>query len=156
MELDGIGTHFSCSFDLRGLGIDKQRNLNAGAPQFGDKGAERIDLACRIESAFRGQFLAPFRHETAGVRARPKPDLKHFRGDGHFEIERRKTRCGEPGDVIVTDVTAILAQMGRDVIGTRLHRELCRVQRIGMMSAPRIPQGCNMIDVDAETDGSHA
>jgi hypothetical protein len=46
--------------------------------------------------------------------------------------------------------------MGRDVVGTRLDRELCRVQRIGMVSAPRIPQGRDMVDVNAETDGSHA
>ena len=77
-------------------------------------------------------------------------DLDHFRGRSHFEIERLSDTGLEPRDVVVADVPAILAQMRRDAVGAGLDRQHRGADRIGMPSAPRVADGGDVIDVDAE------
>jgi hypothetical protein len=90
------------------------------------------------------------------MRARRQRDLEHLARDRHFEIERREIGCGESGDVFIADVAAILAKMRGDVVGAGLHGEFCGAQGVGVAPAPRVPQRRDMVDVDAETDGSNA
>ena len=93
-----------------------------------------------VEAAFGGELLPPLGHEAAGMRARVKRDRQHLRRHRHFEIERRELGGGEPSDVVVADMAAVLAQMRGDVVGAGLDRELGGAQRIGMAPAPRIPR----------------
>ena len=86
------------------------------------------------------------------MRAVIKRDRQHLGGHRHFEIERRELGGGQPGDVVVADMTAVLAEMRGDVVGARLDRELRRAQRVGIAPAPRIAQRRHVIDVDAEAD----
>ena len=104
----------------------QRRDLNAAAPEVGDKRGEGRDLARGIEPAFGGHLLPPFRHETTGMRARGERDRQHLPRERHFKIERREVGRGEPCDVVVADVAAIFAQMCRDVVGTGLNREFRR------------------------------
>lgn len=152
MELDGIGPNRSRGFDLRKLGVDEERDLDAGAPQRGDEGRERRDLARDIETAFGREFLPPLWHEAAGMGTRGKRYCQHLWRYRYFEIERRKRGRGQPRNVVVADVAAILAQMRGDGVGARLHRELRAAQRIGMAPSPRVAQRRDVIDVDAKAD----
>ena len=56
----------------------------------------------------------------------------------------------QPGDVVVADVAAVLAQMRGDAVGARRDRELGGAHRIGMASAARVADGGDVVDVDAE------
>ena len=126
MQLDGIGADLAGGFDLLKLGVDEQRDLDAGAPELGDERGQRGDLARDIEAAFGGDLLPPLRHQARRMRARIKRDRQHLGRHRHFEIERRELGGGQPGDVLVADVTPVLAEMRGDVVGARLDGELRR------------------------------
>ena len=81
-------------------------------------------------------------------------DADHLRRRRHFEIERLCDALLEPGDVVVDDVAAILAQMRGDAVGAGRDRDLGGLHRIGMAPAARIAHGGDVVDVDAEANGS--
>ena len=73
----------------------------------------------------------------------------------------RRLRCkemfidtGEPFDIAVGNVPAILAQMRGDAVRSRLCGHPCGPHRIGMTAAARIADGRDVIDVDAEAEGA--
>ena len=74
MELDGIGADIARGLDLLRFGIDEQRYMNAGAPEFGDERRKRADLARDIEAALGGDLLGALEDETTGMRLRLERD----------------------------------------------------------------------------------
>jgi hypothetical protein len=44
VELDRIGADFARRIDLLGVRVDKQRNLDAGLSELGDKWRKRLNL----------------------------------------------------------------------------------------------------------------
>ena len=82
----------------------------------------------------------------------PERDLEHFLGRGHFEVEGDGQARHQLGDILVADVAAVLAQVGGDPVGSRLGGEQGRAHRIGEVAAARVPDGRDMVDVDAETE----
>ena len=56
--------------------------------------------------------------------------------------------------IFVEDVAPILAQMRRDAVGAGLDRGERAAHGIGPRAAARIPQGRDMIDIDAEADAT--
>ncbi len=110
-------------------------------------------LAGDVEAAFGGALLAPLGNEAGGMRARSHRDLNHLVGRRHFEVERLVDLGLEPRDVIVADVTPVLAQMRGDAIGSGFDGEHGGTHRIGMAPAARIADGRDVIDVDAKAEG---
>ena len=51
-------------------------------------------------------------------------------------------------------MAAVFAQMRRDAVGAGRNRDLGGLHRIGMLAAARIAHGSDVVDVDAEADGS--
>jgi hypothetical protein len=141
------------SFDLMQLGGDEQRNPNAGIAKLGDDGAEQIMLTGDFEATFGGAFGALLGHQATGMWPRLERNRQHFGRRRHLHVERYGQICRQPFDILVGDVTAVLAQMRRDVVGACFDRNQCRAQRIGMVPSPRIAQRRDVIDVDAEADG---
>ena len=140
--------------DLRRLGGNEQRDADAGRGQFADRGAQRLALAGGVEAAFGGPLLAPLGHDAGGMRPNLAGDADHLRRRRHFEIERLCDALLEPSDIVIDDVAAILAQMRGDAVGAGGDRDLGGFHRIGMPAAARIAHGGDVIDVDAEADGS--
>ena len=77
-------------------------------------------------------------------------DGEHLLGGGHLEVERPGQLALEPGDVVIGDVAAVLAQVGGDAVGARLDGEVRGAQRIGMAAAARVADGGDVVDVDAK------
>ena len=107
-------------------------------------------LAGHVEPAFGGALSAPLRHQARRMRLGPHRNRNHVVGRRHFEIQRLVDFGLQPGDVIVADMPAILAQMRGDAVGTGGYREPGRAHRIGMAAAARVADGGDMIDVDAK------
>ena len=142
----------AADFDLAKVWRDEQRDLNAGVAEFRDKGREQVGLCVDVEAAFGGAFGALLRNEAGGMRLGPERNREHLRRRRHLHIEGHGQIRGEPRDVVVGDMTPVLAQMRGDVVGAGLDRDHCRAQRIGMAPSPRVPQRGDVIDVDAEPD----
>ena len=81
-------------------------------------------------------------------------DAEHLLGRRHFEVQRNLQPGHQRVDVGIGDVPAILAQMGGDAVGAGLRRGEGGADRIGMRAAARVPDGRDMVDIDAETQGS--
>ena len=60
----------------------------------------------------------------------------------------------EPRDIVIDDVAAIFPQMRGDAVGAGRDRDLGGLHRIGMLATARVTHGRDVVDVDAEADGS--
>ena len=138
--------------DLPRLRIDEEGNPDAGIGQAPHQGAQRVKASSRVEASFGGDLLTPLGHHAAGMRQRHDRKRGHFLSSGHFEIERRGHLGLQPPDIIVADVPPVLAQMRRYAIRSGLNREFGGANWIGAKAAPCVPEGCDVIDIQAKPD----
>ena len=75
---------------------------------------------------------------------------EHVRGRCHLEIQRLADFGLEARHIVVADVTAVLAQMRCDAVGAGSDGDERGTHRIRPRPAPRITQGCDMVDVNSE------
>ena len=78
--------------------------------------------------------------------------VEHFLGRRHLEVQRQIDLGHQPVDVGVRDMAPVLAQMRGDPVGSRLGGDMRRADRIGMIAAARVPDGRDMVDIDAEAE----
>ena len=69
-------------------------------------------------------------------------------------LSGRSSSRHQPVDVVVGDVPPVLAQMGGDAVGAGLGGGEGGAHRIGMRAAARVPDGRDMVDIDAEAEAS--
>ena len=81
-------------------------------------------------------------------------DRQHFLGRRHLQVQRQVDLGHQPVDVLVGDVPPVLAQVGGDPVGARGRRSMGGADRVGMRAAARVPDGRDMVDVDAEAEAS--
>ena len=81
-----------------------------------------------------------------------KRNPQHVFGRRHLEIQRLRDLGLQPRHVVVADVAAVLAQMRGDAVGAGLDRGQRGAHRIRPLAAPRVAQGRDVIDIDAETE----
>src|SRR6476620_6753667 len=142
-----------CS-DLRLGRLDEQADAYARLAQLVDEWSEMVVLARGIEAAFRRALLSPLGHDAGRVRAVSKRDRQHLVGRGHLEVQRQRDLGHQSVDVAVGDVTPVLAQVCSDAVGTRVGGNMCGADRVRMVAAARVPDGRDVIDVDAEAETS--
>ena len=118
MDFDRRRAELGRHFDLRGRRADKKRNADPGSLERADRRRQLRALADGVETAFGGAFGAPLRHEASGMRFGLESDANHFVGRRHFKIERLVDLGLQTRNVVVANVTAILAQMSRDTVAT--------------------------------------
>jgi hypothetical protein len=111
---------------------------------------EIVVLSRRIEPALRRPLLALLRHDAGGVRPVTQRDLEHFVSRGHFQVQRDREMLFQARDVVVGDMAPVLPQVRRDAVGPRRRRGEGGADRIGMLAAPRVSDGRDMVDVDPE------
>ena len=81
-------------------------------------------------------------------------DGDHLRGRGHFEVEGHEELALQPLDILSRICRLVLAQMRGDAVGPREHRRMRGPDRVRLASsAAGVPQGRDVVDVDAEADG---
>jgi hypothetical protein len=103
-----------------------------------------------VQAAIGRALGAFFRDDAGCVRPMAEGDRQHLSGRGHLQVEREVDLTREARDVVVGDVPTVLAQMGGDSVGSGLSSQPRGAHRIGMPSAARVPDGCDMVDIDAE------
>ena len=127
------------------------------APSLSTIISEMVVLPGGVEAALGGALLALLGDDAGGVRAVGERDRQHLLGRRHFQVERDFELRHQPIDIVVGDVAPVLAQMGGDAVGARPGRGEGGADRIGMRAAARVPDGRDMVDIDAEAKvGAHA
>ena len=109
-----------------------------------------LHLACGIEPALGGDFLAPLGHEAAIRRTHRARDLEHLVRHRHLEVHAGLEQIAQRAHVLHLDVPPVLAQMQRDAVRAGELRGERGMHRIRIARAPRLPQRRDVIDVDAQ------
>ncbi len=107
-------------------------------------------LADHVQPALGGEFLAPLGHQAHRVGLCGERNPQHVLGRRHLEIQRLRYLGLEAGHVAVADMAAVLTQMRGDAVGAGLDRGQRGAHRIRPLAAPRVAQGCDVIDIDSE------
>jgi hypothetical protein len=96
--------------------------------------------------------VAPLGHQHRHLGLDARGDLDHLGGRGHLEVEliwvssrRRRTSSSWMW-------RPVLAQVDRDAVGAAQVRLDRRPDRVGLVGAPCLAHGGDVIDVDAELD----
>ncbi len=152
MELDDRCPKADRGLDLAWVGLDEQADSDPRLAEPGDEGMEVIVLPRRVEAALGRPFFPFLGHDAGGVRAVAKRDLQHLLGRRHFEVERNGELRPKRLDILVPNVASVLAEMGGDAVGAGFGGEQGRFHRIGMIAAARVPDGRDMVDIDAEAE----
>ena len=150
MQLDHRRAQRLGGVELGRVGLDEQRDADAGFAQPPREWLQLGEAAHRIQAAFGRPLLALLRHEAGGMGLVGKRDRQHLLGRRHLQVERQVDFPGQPVDVAVGDMPAILAQMGGDAVGAGLGGQPRRAHRVGMAPASGVADGRHVIDVDPE------
>ena len=147
VKFDDLRSDAVRRFDLALIRGDEDRDPASRITQGRDEMREAILVLGHFQPAFGRAFLALFRHDADRVRPVAQSDGLHLIGGRHLEVERDGKRLGQPLDVGVRDMAAVFAQMRRDPVRPRLLRSLRGPDRVGIVAAPGIPHGGDVIDV---------
>ena len=79
-------------------------------------------------------------------------DADHLVGGRHLEVELDVRELAQAAHVLVLDVAPVLAQVHGDAVGAAQVRLDRRPDRVGLVGAPRLAHGRDVVDVDAELD----
>ena len=155
MELDHLGAHGGGGLDLGFRRLDEQADADAGVGQGLHHGGDARLVTGDGQTALGRDLLAPFRHQTGGVRTVAQGDGQHLVRHGHLEVQRLVRAAAQGRQHVyvgVGDVAAIFAQVGGDTVRPRRQRRLGRAGRIGMSAAARVTNRGDVVDVDAQTN----
>jgi len=156
VEFDDRRTETKRGIDLAFRRFDEQADSHASVRELGDDGTEGVDLARRVETPLRRALLPLLGHDARRMRTVAKRDLEHLDGCRHLEVQRQFDLGHQPLDIAVGDVAPVLAKMRRDPVRARLRRENRCSHRVRMVAAACVPDGRNVVDIDAETEPVHA
>ena len=120
--------------------------------ELGHDGFQVIVPTDGVEAALGGQLLALLGHDAGGVRLVAQGDFHHLLGRRHLEIERHVEHRHQALDVVVDDVAAVLAEMGRNPVGPGLGGQQRRTHGVRMGDAAGIPYRCHVIDIHAQSE----
>ena len=80
----------------------------------------------------------------------PQRDLQHLLSRRHFQIQRKIGCRLNACQIFITDMTAVFAQMRGDPVATHASDNLCGSHRVGVITAARIANRRDVIDVHAQ------
>ena len=150
VELDGRGSQLTRTLHGVLMRSDEEARANSGIVEARDAFAQSLGVAADVESPFGRDLLASLGNQRHLVRPETRRDREHLVRARHLEIEDGcNARC-ELFDVSVLNVPSILAQMRRDSVGAGTLAKQGRRYRIRFVSAPGLPHGRDMIDVDVQ------
>jgi hypothetical protein len=131
--------------------IDEQRHADTRVGQLAAGGADLLEMARHVESAFGGDFLALLGHQADVLRldrrqCRASPEvIAHSRVHARGQLRAQRAHVG------VADMAAVFAQCSVIRSAGFLGLQRC-LDRIGIDRAARIAQRGHVVDIDAEVD----
>ena len=137
-------------FDLMLLSINEGTDRNAGFGESRHDCSQAVLLACHIEAALGRDLVAALRDQHGRVRLDVQGDLHHLVRCGHLEVERHSHSLSESMDVVVLNVSAILAEVACDSACPAAFRFDCGSDWVRLVGLSRFANGRDVINVDTE------
>ena len=122
------------------------------SPSFATACLEILFLRNDVQPALGRDLMPAFGHQHRHFRLDAARDRHHLVGRGHLKVELDVRELAQPAHILVLDMAAVFAQVHRDAVRAaqvRLHRG---PDRVGLVGAPRLPDGGDVVDVDAKLD----
>ena len=132
------------------VGIDKQAHHNAGIREGFHRCFERFKMPLYIKPALGGQLLPFFRHQAHLRGQNIQGNFDEGFNIGHLQVEREGLQFLQAEYIVVLNVTAVFAQVGRDAVCPRTGTVNRRIQGVGINRSARLPQGCDVIDINTK------
>ena len=151
MDLDAAGPDRGGGVDLRGFGGNEQGHPNSASGEFSHQRLEPGYLPGGVKPPFGRAFRAPLRYQTGRMRPGFERDPQHLIRCRHFQIERRGDLGLQSCDILVADMTTILAQVRRNATGTGRYRQVRGAYRVRVVPAAGISQRRHMVNIDAQS-----
>ena len=138
--------------DLGRLGVDEDAGDDAVVGQPADGVGDGGFLGQDVEPALGGDLVAAFGHQHGHLGLEGNGDVDHLGRGSHLQVQLDLRLITQPAHVGVLDVAAILAQMHGDAVGAPQVRLDGGPDGIGFIGTPRLADGGDVVDVDAEFD----
>ena len=134
-------------------GVDEDAGHDAGRRRASRPApSTRFSCADDVEAALGGDLLAALGHQHRHLGPDAAGDADHLVGGRHLEVELDVGELAQPPHVLVLDVAAVLAQVHGDAVGAAQVRLDRGPHRVGLVGAPRLADGGDVVDVDAQLD----
>lgn len=150
VELDRGGTKLARTLDGLAMRRDEQTRANARVIEPRHAFAQSLRIVVDVEATLRRDLLAALRNKRHLMRSETRCDRQHLVGAGHLEIEDRRDGGCQVQDIGVLNVPSILAKMRRYSVRTGLFAQERGRDGIRLRSAPCLPDGRDMVDVDVQ------
>ena len=155
VELDLLDSERRRRFDLRRIRGDEQASTlifaSRSRSHSGSPRAVPPAMASRPPSVVRSS-----RRSGTSVTTRQERDAfcnrDHLVGCRHLQVDRARDGAPQPNDVVVGDVTTILAKVRRDPVRAGCQANRCATYGVGVWSAAGVPHRRDVVDVDVEAN----
>ena len=148
MQLDDRRANRYGRIELQRIRIDKQGHADTGVSQARASVTHCIDLAVDVEASLGRELFTFLRNETDIGRRDIRGDAQHFIGHSDFEVHMGVHYRVDRNDIAILNMATILAQVDRNTVGAGLFNYRGRFRGTWVWRAPRLPQGCDMVDID--------
>ena len=118
------------------VGVDEERDLDAGGTQAFGAGEESRQLGRDIQAALGGELFGTLRNQRHLVRARAAGDGDHLVARRHLEVQLAAHRSAQALEIAVLDVPPVAAQMNGDAGSSGRFRDGGRFDRIRVVDMP--------------------
>ncbi len=159
VQLDDRRAERRRGLDLRRVGIDEKTDADATLGERLDRRRERLALPDDVEAAFGGDLATILRNEADVRRMLAQRDGHDLRCVAQLEVELRLDERAQPREIGVLQVPAVAPQVHRDRMrpglladGGGLLQIGFGVEGVGMRRVARLPQGGDVVDIDAEVE----
>ncbi len=162
VEFDHPGTDFGGLFDLFGIGINEQADVNAAILEGAGGVANPVKLTDAVKTSLGGDLGAVLGYEAGAVGSDAEGNRGHFGSGGHFEVHPGSNGFADAFDVAVDDVTTVLAEVNGDPVGTvgfggNGDGDGIRFDKAAaggrLVAVAGLPEGGRVVDIDAEEEG---
>src|SRR5690606_45332 len=133
---------------------DEQTDADAGVHETRYDGLQVIVLRSGVEPALGGALLALLGHDAGRVRPVAQRDLDHLLRRGHLQVEWQVGGGLDAPEILVADVAPVLAQVRGDAVAANPCDDLGRAHGIGVITAARVADRGDVIDIDAQPQPS--
>ena len=133
--------------DLVEVRIDEDGDPDARRDEAAGRAPHLVAATDQVEAALGRDLVRPFRHQCDLIGYDPLGELDHRFVGRDLEVEPAADDPPQTGDVLVLDVTAVLAQMHRDAERARFLGEARRLDRIRIPHQTRLPHSGDVVDV---------